>query len=353
MVPNRALTLSERPTAELIRGKHLKLVDGQIDLDNVPLNGGALAKVHWLSPDPYIKQRMRPPTVKSYVPMFEIGQAVEGHAIVEILRSEHSSVKKDDMLFASGVPWSEYAVLPARGLQSSVVLNANDMPKLPRYSAWLSACGMPAMTAFTGMEVFSKAKSGEKLFVTAASGAVGQMVCQWSKKQGLFVIASAGSDDKVAYLRDVLKVDHAFNYRTANVLDELKKHGPIDIFFDNTGGSDIDAFFETAADFARHLVCGAISQYSKAAADQHGIRNWFYVITKKLTIRGFVYSDDFAKVKERFYHQEWAQWVADGEIKYVEDESVGIENLEQAFISLFSSRAGSGKVIVKIAPEAN
>lgn len=79
-----------------------------------------------------------------------------------------------------------------------------------------------------------KPKKGETIFVTAAGGAVGQLVCQLALRDGLEVVASAGEDDKVEFLRNELGVKNAFNYKTKKTADALKEYAPggIDIFYD-------------------------------------------------------------------------------------------------------------------------
>jgi NADPH-dependent curcumin reductase CurA len=66
-----------------------------------------------------------------------------------------------------------------------------------------------------------------------------RLVAQLSKAKGLKVIASAGSDDKVAFMKSI-GVDIAFNYKTNNVEEILAKEGPIDIYWDNVGGPTLD-----------------------------------------------------------------------------------------------------------------
>ena len=71
-------------------------------------------------------------------------------------------------------------------------------------------------------------------------------MAQLAKADGLKVIASAGSDDKVKFLKDIgvgktfwsiylrslglkLVLDVAFNYKTTPTRDILKKEGPINL----------------------------------------------------------------------------------------------------------------------------
>lgn len=79
------------------------------------------------------------------------------------------------------------------------------------------------------------------------------VVCQLAKLQGLKVVASAGSDEKVRYLTDELHVDVAFNYKTTNV-EEVLAENPLDIYWDNVGGRSLDAAIDAARNNARIIV---------------------------------------------------------------------------------------------------
>ena len=88
---------------------------------------------------------------------------------------------------------------------------------------------------------------------------------------GLKVIGSAGSDEKVQYVKS-LGADHAFKYHTSNVSEELRNHGPIDIYFDNVGGETLESAIENAAQKARFVICGAISTYNQSMDEAYGVK---------------------------------------------------------------------------------
>lgn len=60
--------------------------------------------------------------------------------------------------------------------------------------------GMPGMTAYVGFYEICSPKKGETVFVSAASGAVGQLVGQFAKMLGCYVVGSAGSKEKVSFI---------------------------------------------------------------------------------------------------------------------------------------------------------
>ena len=55
-----------------------------------------------------------------------------------------------------------------------------------------------------------------------------RFVVQLAKSAGLKVISSAGSDEKVKFLKD-LGADVAFNYKTTDTRQVLTKEGPINL----------------------------------------------------------------------------------------------------------------------------
>lgn len=151
-----------------------------------------------------------------------------------------------------------------------VIENKENLP----WTAYLGVLGMPGKTADFGWREFSNAKEGDIAFVTAGAGPVGQLVIQLAKLEGLKVIASAGSDEKVEYLK-TLGADVVFNYKTNKTTDVLAKEGPIDVFWDNVGGETLEAAIENAAVGARFIECGMISVYN-ATGEPYNVKVVIY-----------------------------------------------------------------------------
>ncbi len=79
---------------------------------------------------------------------------------------------------------------------------------------------MTGLTAYFGLLDIGRPKKGETVVVSGAAGAVGSTVGQIAKIKGARVVGIAGSDEKIAYLKEELQFDEAINYKTA---DDIQK----------------------------------------------------------------------------------------------------------------------------------
>jgi hypothetical protein len=193
-------------------------------------------------------------------------------------------------------------------------------------------------------------KEGESVFVSAASGAVGSIVCQIAKLEGCYVAGSAGSDEKVSWLLEEAGIDAAFNYKTTgDIIAEVGKRCPkgIDVYFENVGGVHLEAALEHMNTYGRIVMCGMISMYN-ATEPVPGPANLFYVTMKQLTMKGFIVIDHFDKLHQ--FYTDMAKWISEGKIKWKETIVEGLENAPRAFIGLFKGQ-NLGKMIVKVGPD--
>lgn len=190
-------------------------------------------------------------------------------------------------------------------------------------------------------------KAGETIFISAASGAVGQLVGQIAKLKGLRVVGSAGSDQKVEFLLKELKFDAAFNYRKGNILESLRAAAPegIDIYYDNVGGETLEAALDVLKTHGRIVVCGMISGYN--TNESYHVKNLIQILLKRLTIKGFVVAEFNEEVK-RSFQKDVTAWLLEDKIVYREDITEGLENAPEAFVGIFEGK-NFGKAVVKIA----
>lgn len=299
-----------------------------------PGPGEVLVRNQWMSVDPYMRGRMydRP----SYVPPFQIGEPLQGGAVGTVVKSNDPKFAPGDLV-ESFNGWREAYVSPGSGLTK---LPAGVPPQ-----AYLGVLGMPGMTAYTSFHRIGEPKAGDVVFVSGAAGAVGSAVCQIAKLRGCTVVASAGTDEKLAWLKSV-GVDATVNYKKGNLLENVKAAAPrgIDIYFDNVGGEHLEVALEVARPFARFIECGMISIYNDKEPAP-GPRNMSYVVGKRIKMQGFIVSD-FADMRDQFY-AEMGSWVRDGKIKWEETVENGVENAPKAFLNLFSG-GNTGKMLVKL-----
>lgn len=305
-----------------------------IDLPD-PGAGEVLVRNSWMSVDPYMRGRMydRP----SYVPPFALGEALQGGAIGTV-------VKSNDPKFAPGD-----LVESMFGWREAYVTAAATLMKLPQTGvptqAYLGVLGMPGMTAYSGFHRIGQPKPGETVFVSGAAGAVGATVCQIAKIRECSVVATAGTDAKLTWLKS-LGVDQTVNYKNGNLLKAIQTAVPkgIDIYFDNVGGEHLEVALEVARPFARFIECGMISIYNNTEPTP-GPRNMAYIVGKRIRMQGFIVFD-FIDMREQFL-ADMTQWVQQGRVKWEETVENGIENAPKAFLNLFSG-GNTGKMLVKL-----
>ncbi|MDW6022405.1 NADP-dependent oxidoreductase [Mesorhizobium sp. BAC0120] len=302
-----------------------------------PADGQLLVRTLWMSVDPYMRGRMtdRP----SYIAPFQLGQPLEGAAVGVVEQSRDARFKPGDVVthFAG---WRDYAVIDAktaRGIEPSSI----------PLEAWLGALGVPGETAHAGLLHFAKLRKGETVFVSAAAGAVGSMAVQIAKLKGARVIGSVGSEEKARWVKEDLGADAVINYKTAgNLTEALASAAPegIDVYFDNVGGSHLEAAIDATRLYARLIICGMIARYNDETPSP-GPRNLAMFIGKRLTMQGFIILDH-ADLRPNFI-REMSGWIAQGQIKTRDTVVEGLENAPKAFLGLFSGE-NIGKMLVKI-----
>jgi NADPH-dependent curcumin reductase CurA len=302
-----------------------------------PGDGEVLIRNAFLSVDPYMRGRMN--DRRSYVPPFALGEAMTGGAVGRVTESRDPQWPEGSWVLHQ-LGWREWALSDGRGL-----LPVD--PSLAPVSTALGVLGMPGFTAWYGLTELGRPEEGETVFVSGAAGAVGSVAGQVARLLGCRVIGSAGSPDKVDWLRE-LGFDEAFSYRERPVHESLRELAPdgIDVYFDNVGGDQLEAGIGAMRRNGRIVACGAISQYN-ATAPPSGPRNLFMVVTKRLTMRGYIISDHVDRIGD--FVTAMGPWVAEGKVRYRETIVDGIESAPQAFIGLLTGE-NTGKMLVRVGP---
>ncbi|MGE5156905.1 MAG: NADP-dependent oxidoreductase [Gemmatimonas sp.] len=338
MPQGKRIVLASRPVGEP------KPSDFRSESYEVPTpgQGEVLLRTIWLSLDPYMRGRMS--DAASYAQPVPIGGVMEGGTVCEVIASNNPTYAKGDVVLARA-GWQTHAVADAKALRKID-------PKLAPISTAVGVLGMPGMTAYTGLLEIGKPQAGETVVVAAASGAVGSAVGQIARIKGARAIGIAGGKDKCDYVKRELGFDDCLDHRDPGLAAKLKDACPkgIDVYFENVGGAVFEAVFPLLNTFARVPVCGLIAHYNdtEAKPPKWAANLMRAVLTKRLTLRGFIVSD-FA-VRHDDFLRDMSQWVREGKVKYKEFVTEGLDSAPGALIGLLKG-ANFGKQLVRVGPE--
>ena len=300
-----------------------------------PGEGEVLVRNEWLSLDPYMRGRMS--DAKSYVAPVEIGGVMVGQTVGEVVESKHPGFKRGDRVLTS-LGWQQYGA--AKGKELRVV----DASRVPA-SYYLGILGMPGMTAWFGLFEIGKPKAGETLVVSAASGAVGSVVGQLAKSEGLRVVGIAGGREKCGHVVKELGFDACVDHRGGKLADDLRAACPkgIDIDFENVGGEVLDTILRQTNFQARVIICGLIAEYN--ATQPYGYRSMRAILVNRIRMQGMIVFDWKDRYEEAI--ADLGARVAAGKLKYKESIVEGLENAPQGLIALLGGR-NFGKQLVKL-----
>lgn len=330
---NRQLQLASRPEG-VATAENFEMVTRELD----PIRDGEfLVRNVWMSVDPYMRGRMN--SGASYVQAFQPGEPLEGACVGRIVESRNQRFREGDWVLGN-LGWREWWT--SRG---EAVVKVD--PALAPPQSYLGVLGMTGMTAWVGMMRIADLKPGNTVFVSAASGAVGSIVCQIAKLNQCRVIGSAGSAKKLQWLRDNAHIDGVINYKDVDDLSSaLGSAAPdgIDIYFDNVGGEHLEASLDHMNDFGCVVACGMISMYNTTEPPR-APRNLFKIITRRLRVQGFIVLDHL-KERDAFLN-DMGTWIRNKQIFWEETVTEGLENAPRAFLGLFQGE-NLGKSLVRI-----
>lgn len=332
---NRKFVLAQRPRGEPDNNT-LRLETDDLP---IPSEGQMLLRNEYLSLDPYMRGRMS--DAPSYAAPVEIGEVMIGGTVAQVESSGVDAFAKGDWVVAFG-GWQDYTLSDGKG-----VINLGKNPEKPSWA--LGVLGMPGLTAWAGLTHVGQPKTGETLVVAGASGPVGATVGQIGKILNCHVIGIAGGAEKCAHVVDTLGFDACIDYKADGFPDALKAAVPdgIDVYFENVGGAVFDAVLPLLNPCARIPVCGLISQYNATSLPEGPDRmNYLMgqILSKRMTMRGFIVFDDFGHLYPEFASQ-MADWVKAGKVSYREEMIEGLEQAPAAFIGLLRGEAFGKRVI--------
>ena len=194
---------------------------GNWTLDRQPVPdpgpGQILVKAKWLSVDPYMRGRMSPSA--NYTKGVAIGEVMQGGGVGEVVASNHPAWKVGEIAESMAFGWQEWSVLtPELGPPG---VNKID-PNLAPIESSLSWLGMPGLTAYFGLLDVGRPRPGETVAVSAASGAVGQLVGQIAKLASCRAVAIARDEAKLGWCREI-GFDAGINYKKASELTAARE----------------------------------------------------------------------------------------------------------------------------------
>jgi NADPH-dependent curcumin reductase CurA len=301
-----------------------------------PAEGQILVRNTWMSVDPYMRGRMddRP----SYIPPFQVGSALEGSALGEVIASRSSEIPVGATVthFAG---WREHATLDAA--QATVV-----DPDLAAPHHYLGALGTTGLTAYAALTEIAPVQAGDTVFISAAAGAVGSIAGQLAKVLGAGrVIGSAGGPAKTDLLTTAFGFDAAIDYRTGDLADQLAHAAPhgVDVYLDSVGGDHLRIAVEAMRHRGRIAMVGAISGYNGGGSGP--APDLYLAATKEVTLRGMLVNSYFPIFED--YIAKAAAWLADGTLRTRETVYDGLEQAPAAFLGVLSG-VNSGKMLVRL-----
>ena len=314
-------------------------------LENAPMPGlppgGVVVRSLYLSLDPYMRSRMD--DIKSYAPSVAVGGVMTGESVTEVIQSDTPGYAVGDIVLAP-TGWRTHAAFDKPALRKLD-------PAIAPITTGLGVLGMPGFTAYAGMKLIGKPKPGDTVVVAAASGPVGSLVGQLGKMDGAHVVGIAGGAEKCRYVKDELGFDAVIDHRATDFPAQLAAACPkgIDVYFENVGGAIWQAVLPLLNRFARVPVCGLLGHYTGGPVQGAALleATMSAILRRSLLVRGFI-NYEFAEEHYPAFLATVAKGIADGQIRYREDITEGLENAPAAFMGMLTGR-NFGKALVKIA----
>ncbi len=283
----------------------------------------------------------------NYFEPIPLGGAIRGPSVARVVKSHLAGFEVGDLIFGLHY-WEDYSLSDANTILLSKLSPEPDIP-LSYYSGGLGGSGH---TAYVGLHEIGKIQSGETVLISAAAGATGSMAIQIAKLRGCNVVGIVGSDEKAALVTDTLGADAALNYKTCGDLTAaIAQACPegVDVYFDNVGGTTLNAALACMNTFGRVIGCGMISDYN----DQDNptpIYNMWKLVEKELTMKGFLLYTYMDKVPAA--SQQLHEWVRAGKITILENITEGLPNAGWAYSEMMRG-ATIGKNLVAMDLSAN
>ena len=318
--------------------------------------GEMLLRTRWLSLDPY----MRSGFMNS---ADNVGRVIVGGTVSEVIDSRAAPWQAGDLVVGY-YGWQEYSIATPDDVQWNNAAMPNEKwdGSLGPASTAVGVLGMTGYTAFQGLRNVATVKAGETVVVSAASGAVGQIVGQLGKIDGAHVVGIAGGAAKCAWCVDELGFDACVDYKSPGFPAALRAAAPdgVDVYFENVGGDVLEAVIALLNAGCRIPVCGFIAHYNQTGEQMRATP------LERLRAEGIPVLRPGAGAQDgggfRFFsfaelaatHPDaenalatLSKGIKEGSLKYRESVSDGIESCVGAFIGMLQG-GNFGKTIVRM-----
>ncbi len=339
----RQVHLIARPDAAP-KAEHFKLVSAELP----PLRlGEVLVRNTFMSIDPYMRRSMD--AVATDLEPWPLNKALDGPSVGTVVQSRNPAFDVGDTV-ESMSGWQEHfisagdAFIPYISANSAIA--KRDLALVPSEKDFLGILGVASQTGYFGMMCATRMQAGETCVVSSAAGPVGSMACQLARIHGMRVVASAGTEGKVNWLRDALKVDYAFNYKVTPYAEGLAAGCPngIDLVLECASPEHLSACFAQMNDQKTILIAGLVGIYS-TGGKVHDLQNFEYVLDRFLTVKSYpfmAYLDHYDQ-----FVTDVIRWRGSGELVFLENIVQGLEAAPQAIEDLLSG-GNHGKILVAL-----
>ena len=312
------------------------LVDGQVLVENL-----------WMSVDPYMRRSMSPEATD--LEPWPLEKPLDGPSVGRVIESRNSAFTVGDLV-ESMSGWQQHFVSNAGAFVPYLSPNDSLAKRVaPGAEAkdYVGLLGVAALTAYRGIMHLANIHPGDTVVVSSGAGTVGSLGCQMAKIRGARVVSSAGSDEKVDWLRRVVKVDAAFNYRKQDIGTALKAACPqgIDVLLENASPEHLCACLPLMNLQKQVLIAGFVGTYNLSS--RIGLPNNFeYVLDRFLTIQSYPFMDSLDRYDE--FVADMVRWRSEGRMHIEEAVYDGLEQAPYALCALLNGQH-IGKPLVRLA----
>ncbi|WP_281070020.1 zinc-binding dehydrogenase [Acinetobacter sp. A7.4] len=270
----------------------------------------------------------------NHAPPMQIGEILQSYGVGKVIESLNPDFPVGAQVVGL-TGWSEYIL----GNADMYLMDSSLAPE-----AILSLFYFTGLTAYVSLFKLAQPQQGQTLVITDAASAVGSLLGQLGKANGLKVVGMTDSDEKCQWLMDEIGFDSAINKHTEHLEVHLKAAVPdgIDIFFENTDEPIQELIYPQMNTYGRVIVTDMPE--SQQHKSRH-IPDLMQIQHKRLSIQGFEVSDYLDLMQES--HCVLAEYLMQGKIKYQAHVIDGFENLPETLIQYFNHAAPMGKLIVR------